>query len=95
MPACGRGETGRRRRLKISLPWSAGSSPAVRTITLACAAALLFAPAACNRRRDSGAVVVSAIDNLGKGAAGQALQCANLVLGLPETTGLSANGVAP
>ncbi len=58
---CGRGETGRRRRLKISLPWSAGSSPAVRTITLACAAALLFAPAACNRRRDSGAVVVSAI----------------------------------
>jgi N-acetyl-gamma-glutamyl-phosphate reductase len=41
------------------------------------------------------AVVVSAIDNLGKGAAGQALQCANLLLGLPESTGLSANGVAP
>ena len=41
------------------------------------------------------AVVVSAIDNLGKGAAGQALQCANLVLGLPETAGLSASGVAP
>ena len=41
------------------------------------------------------AVVVSAIDNLGKGAAGQALQCANLVLGLPEEAGLSASGVAP
>ena len=41
------------------------------------------------------AIVVSAIDNLGKGAAGQAVQCANLVLGLPETTGLSASGIAP
>jgi N-acetyl-gamma-glutamyl-phosphate reductase len=40
-------------------------------------------------------VVVSAIDNLGKGAAGQALQNANLILGLDETAGLSANGVAP
>jgi N-acetyl-gamma-glutamyl-phosphate reductase len=45
---------------------------------------------------DSGRlVVVSAIDNLGKGAAGQAVQCANLMLGLPETTALTANGVAP
>jgi N-acetyl-gamma-glutamyl-phosphate reductase len=40
-------------------------------------------------------VVVAALDNLGKGAAGQALQCANLALGLPETAGLSASGVAP
>ncbi|MEU3454337.1 N-acetyl-gamma-glutamyl-phosphate reductase [Micromonospora sp. NPDC006766] len=45
---------------------------------------------------DSGRVlVVSAIDNLGKGAAGQAVQNANLMLGLPETTGLSVFGVAP
>jgi N-acetyl-gamma-glutamyl-phosphate reductase len=45
---------------------------------------------------DSGrVVVVSAIDNLGKGAAGQAVQCANIMLGLPETAGLAANGVAP
>jgi len=45
---------------------------------------------------DSGRIlVVSAIDNLGKGAAGQAVQCANLMLGLPETAGLTANGVAP
>ena len=39
---------------------------------------------------DSGRVLVlSAIDNLGKGAAGQAVQCANLMLGLPETAGLT------
>jgi N-acetyl-gamma-glutamyl-phosphate reductase len=41
------------------------------------------------------AVVAAAIDNLGKGAAGQAVQCANLMLGLAETAGLTANGVAP
>ncbi len=45
---------------------------------------------------DSGRIIVtSAIDNLVKGAAGQAVQCANLMLGLPETAGLAANGVAP
>ena len=41
------------------------------------------------------AVVVAAEDNLGKGAAGQAIQAANLMLGLPETAGLTAQGVAP
>jgi N-acetyl-gamma-glutamyl-phosphate reductase len=41
------------------------------------------------------AVVVAALDNLGKGAAGQAVQAANLMLGLPETVGLSLQGVAP
>lgn len=40
-------------------------------------------------------IVVSAIDNLGKGAAGQAVQNANLVLGLDERAGLTADGVAP
>ncbi|MDX6216628.1 MAG: N-acetyl-gamma-glutamyl-phosphate reductase [Frankiales bacterium] len=46
--------------------------------------------------QDSGRViVVSALDNLGKGAAGQALQNANLVLGLPEQAGLSVAGTAP
>jgi len=39
------------------------------------------------------AVVVCAIDNLGKGAAGQAVQNANLVLGLDETLGLRLQGV--
>jgi N-acetyl-gamma-glutamyl-phosphate reductase len=44
----------------------------------------------------SGRVIVcSAIDNLGKGAAGQAVQCANLLLGLAEPTGLPVDGVAP
>jgi len=38
-------------------------------------------------------VVVCAIDNLGKGAAGQAVQNANLALGLPETAGLRLEGV--
>jgi N-acetyl-gamma-glutamyl-phosphate reductase len=41
------------------------------------------------------AVVAAALDNLGKGAAGQAVQAANLMLGLPETAGLTAQGVAP
>ncbi|MFT7838019.1 N-acetyl-gamma-glutamyl-phosphate reductase [Saccharothrix sp. BKS2] len=40
-------------------------------------------------------VVVAAIDNLAKGTAGAAVQCMNLALGLPETTGLSTVGVAP
>ena len=40
-------------------------------------------------------LLLSAIDNLGKGAAGQALQCANLVTGLAESTGLSSLGVYP
>lgn len=45
---------------------------------------------------DSGWVVASAaIDNLGKGAAGQALQNANLMLGLDEVTGLEGLGVWP
>jgi N-acetyl-gamma-glutamyl-phosphate reductase len=41
------------------------------------------------------AIVVTAIDNLGKGAAGTAVQCMNLMLGLPETTGLEIPPVAP
>ena len=40
-------------------------------------------------------VVTSAIDNLGKGAAGQAVQNANLMLGLDEGAGLSADGLGP
>lgn len=35
-------------------------------------------------------VAVGAIDNLGKGAAGQAVQCANIIYGLPEDAGLGA-----
>jgi N-acetyl-gamma-glutamyl-phosphate reductase len=40
-------------------------------------------------------LALAAIDNLGKGAAGQLIQCANLMLGLEETAGLSNCGVYP
>ncbi|TDP94589.1 N-acetyl-gamma-glutamyl-phosphate reductase [Leucobacter luti] len=40
-------------------------------------------------------VVVAALDNLAKGTAGAAIQSANIALGLPESTGLSVDGVAP
>ncbi len=38
-------------------------------------------------------VISAAIDNLGKGAAGQAIQNANLICGLPENTGLQKSGL--
>lgn len=40
-------------------------------------------------------LILSALDNLVKGASGQAVQCANLALGLDETAGLSTIGVYP
>lgn len=40
-------------------------------------------------------IVVSVIDNLGKGAAGQAIQNANIMLGLEEASGLDVIGVTP
>ena len=40
-------------------------------------------------------LALGAIDNLGKGAAGQMIQCANLMCGLDETVGLSAGGMFP
>jgi N-acetyl-gamma-glutamyl-phosphate reductase len=40
-------------------------------------------------------VAVGVLDNLTKGTAGAAVQCMNLALGLPETTGLPTVGVAP
>jgi N-acetyl-gamma-glutamyl-phosphate reductase len=45
--------------------------------------------------RTGTAVVVGAVDNLVKGAAGQAIQNANLMLGLPPATGLQATAVYP
>ena len=38
---------------------------------------------------------IGAIDNLGKGASGAAVQCANLALGLDETAGLATVGTYP
>lgn len=46
-------------------------------------------------QRTNKVVVVAAIDNLGKGAAGQAVQNANLMLGMEETLGLTASGMYP
>ncbi len=40
-------------------------------------------------------LVIAAIDNLTKGASGQAVQCANLLVGLPEPTGLPMAAVYP
>ncbi len=40
-------------------------------------------------------LVLSAIDNLVKGTSGQAIQCANVLAGLPETTGLPLVGLLP
>ena len=40
-------------------------------------------------------VAIAALDNLVKGASGQAVQCANILLGLPETTGLPVAGTWP
>jgi N-acetyl-gamma-glutamyl-phosphate reductase len=40
-------------------------------------------------------LVLAALDNLVKGASGQAVQCANLALGLSETSGLPTVGVYP
>jgi N-acetyl-gamma-glutamyl-phosphate reductase len=45
--------------------------------------------------RDGSGVVLTAIDNLGKGMAAQAVQCMNLALGLAETLGLKIPGRYP
>jgi len=52
-----------------------------------CEIALAFDP------RTERVVISTALDNLGKGAAGQAVQNANIVFGLPETQGLPAGGL--
>lgn len=46
-------------------------------------------------RKAGRVVTVTALDNLVKGTAGQALQCLNIALGMPEHTGLTTTGVAP
>jgi N-acetyl-gamma-glutamyl-phosphate reductase len=63
-----------------SSKWAAGSNHA-----------FVFAARTGERR----AVVIAAIDNLGKGAAGQAIQNMNVALGLSETAGLGALGIYP
>jgi N-acetyl-gamma-glutamyl-phosphate reductase len=46
-------------------------------------------------RRTNTVLALGALDNLVKGASGQALQCANLLLGLPEITALPTMGLMP
>ena len=57
-------------------------------------AATNFCDLALARRSDH-VVVCAALDNLGKGMAGQAVQSLNLMCGLPETTGLRSGSPAP
>jgi N-acetyl-gamma-glutamyl-phosphate reductase len=45
--------------------------------------------------RTATVLALCAIDNLGKGAAGAAVQCANVALGLDETAGLQVAGTYP
>lgn len=61
--------------------WVAGSNNALLSVHL--------------DERTGTAVVLSAIDNLVKGAAGQAVQCANLMFGLAEGDGLPTQGWMP
>lgn len=89
-------EDGLRDRLEAAY----ASSPAVRllpegaTPELSRVQATDAAEIALFEDRSTGkAIVVCAIDNLGKGAAGQAVQSANLALGLDEALGLRLEGV--
>jgi len=45
--------------------------------------------------RTKNIIVLSAIDNLVKGASGQAIQNMNIMFGLPETTGLELIAIYP
>jgi N-acetyl-gamma-glutamyl-phosphate reductase len=68
-----------------------GSHPATRSVRGANICQLSVAQP---QGRDT-VVVMSAIDNLVKGAAGQAVQAMNLMLDQPETTGLEGIALAP
>ncbi|QDP19678.1 N-acetyl-gamma-glutamyl-phosphate reductase [Sphingomonas xanthus] len=61
--------------------WAAGSNAAFLT--------------ARYDERTNRIISLAAIDNLGKGAAGQMIQCANLMLNLDEAAGLSTMGIYP
>lgn len=68
-----------------------GEAPSTRHIR---GSNLVHIGVAAGRRRGT-AMVFAALDNLTKGSSGQALQNANLMLGLPEAQGLSAVPVFP
>jgi N-acetyl-gamma-glutamyl-phosphate reductase len=73
----------------------AGSHPDTRSVRAANICRLaLHRPPEGSRRSDT-LVVLSVIDNLVKGAAGQAVQNMNLMFGLPETAGLGQLPIVP
>jgi N-acetyl-gamma-glutamyl-phosphate reductase len=74
---------------------AAGETPDPKRLTGSNACELSVEVDARGDRDNGTAVVIGAIDNLGKGAAGQALQNLNVMLGLEETLGLATVGVYP
>jgi N-acetyl-gamma-glutamyl-phosphate reductase len=46
-------------------------------------------------QRTGWVIAIAALDNLVKGASGQAIQCANLAIGIDEASGLGRAGVYP
>jgi N-acetyl-gamma-glutamyl-phosphate reductase len=70
--------------------------PAGATPSLAAVRGTNFCDVAAVSDEGNGTLILlSALDNLCKGASGQALQCANLMRGLPEETGLLDTALAP
>ena len=74
-----------------SFVFATASPPSIKA-TLGSNNALVFGT---YDQRTNTVITVSALDNLVKGASGQAVQCANIALGLPETTGLGLLGLYP
>lgn len=93
-----------REEVRQTLAERYADEPFVRVMPLDCGAELregkYLEPQACNRTNrlelfvfgddTEGITLIGRLDNLGKGASGNAVQCLNLMLGLPETTGLRA-----
>jgi N-acetyl-gamma-glutamyl-phosphate reductase len=73
----------------------AGSHPDTRSVRAANTCRLAVHRPPESARRSETLTVLSVIDNLVKGASGQAVQNMNLMFGLPETTGLEQVAVVP
>ncbi len=72
-----------------------GSHPDTRSVRAANTCRLAVHRPPESAKRSDTLVVLSVIDNLVKGASGQAVQNMNLMFGLPETTGLEQVAVVP
>src|SRR5436190_918261 len=92
---CKSGVSGAGRKAELNLTFSdvmpMGSSPDTRSVR----ASNMLRIAVHRPEGTDLAMVLAAEDNLGKGAAGQAIQNMNLMFGLPETMGLTALPVVP